>query len=168
MDKPPIHGAWVLAPLLIAALGACGQAAESVSSAKEAPGGDAVQIEWIAGSGSEGQCQPQRVARVNVPASELYMIRGKAQYSPTAGGPNTNLPLQIQFVAYDEQGLSEDRATTLVKGEAGCGDVNVRWIISECVYTFESSKGPGCPEIIVQGQEAFASFNLERRDRDPR
>ncbi|MGB1557781.1 MAG: hypothetical protein ACPHCJ_08340 [Oceanococcaceae bacterium] len=168
MDKPPIHGARVLALGLIAALGACSQAAESASSAKEAPSGGVVQVEWIAGQGAQGQCQPQRVARVNVPASELYMIRGKEQYSPTAGGPNTNLPLQIQFGSYDDQGLSEDRATTLVKGDAGCGDVDVRWIISECVYTFESSKGPDCPEIIVQGQEAFASFSLERRDREAR
>ena len=145
-------------------LSACGSASSKDSAASTEADG-AVRVEWVAAEVG-GQCQPQRVARVHVPSSELYMIRGKEKYTPTQGGPSTNLPLQIQFSGYGDDGQSEDRATTLVKGDVACQDLDVRWIVTECVYTFDSQKGPACPDILVQGQEAFGSFELERRDRN--
>jgi hypothetical protein len=131
-----------------------------------APAPGTVQITFYAHETEDGVCEPRRVARVNVPETDLYAVYGDVQFVDTRGQGMTRLPLQYVFNGYDDSGIAVSEARTGLNTDTACADLRIDNMIDHCLLNADRHAEAPCPTLEYSG-EGFHSINLTQDRSQP-
>lgn len=127
------------------------------------PAIDGIRFSYKAATSKAGDCQPERDDLAFIGDSGLFAVRGESVYAMPAG--KTEIPFQAVYKNPDENGLADDRAITMLNYPGTCGELEIEITIDYCEYYGDSGiERRACPEIVVEGVEPFANFQLVRKD----
>jgi len=129
-------------------------------SSVEATNPEGVEVTFVAEESEPGVCEPHRIARVNKEETGLRALYGQVRYLDTSGGRATNLPFQLLFRGWDENGISDDTVRTGLNAETPCSNVEIVVSVNYCFLDETGNERTACPDISLSG-EGFAGITLQ-------
>ncbi|MEL7313161.1 MAG: hypothetical protein AAFN07_16710 [Pseudomonadota bacterium] len=154
MKTHRIFPAAVSAALIGAGMAAC---------ADDTPASNSMSFEFEAATSESGNCTPKRVVRAEVEDSGLHAIRGETKFILPSG--TTEIPFQAVFRGFNDEGMSRDRATSMLNYDGSCEELTIDITIEFCEYYGDDGREKrACPEIELTGDAGFAAINIQRDD----